>query len=309
MEPPARSRPAPDPRLDDPGWLRARYETDFLSTGQIAVLSGANRPAVRRALTRHGVPLRLGAPTLPALRDPGWLRARYYTDSLAVTEIAGLAGCSISAVEAAINRHRIPRRPRRNDGVVLPALRDPDWLRARYRTDGLSQTRIAALAGCATSAVGIALRRYNIPIRPVPGPDRTGPDRAAPAPADPGTVPREALNDPGWLRARYETDKFAATVIARMTGTTNHTVARALRRARITIRPANATPALLRDPDWLRARYETDGLTQKQIAVLTGCSRVTVQAAINRHAIHGRTGTDRTRPHLNGERLPDPVRR
>lgn len=62
--------------LDDADWLRREYEVERRTTQEIASVLGVNRSTVRRALCRHGVPLRdrsasrvgrnLGA------RNPAW---------------------------------------------------------------------------------------------------------------------------------------------------------------------------------------------------------------------------------------------
>ena len=47
----------------------------------------------------------------PELHDPEWLRREYCERYRTRTEIAGIIGCSKSAVDAACRRHGIPRVP------------------------------------------------------------------------------------------------------------------------------------------------------------------------------------------------------
>jgi hypothetical protein len=46
--------------------------------------------------------------------------------------------------------------------AIFPELHDADWLRARYVNEGLQQSEIAALIGCATASVGHALKRLGV---------------------------------------------------------------------------------------------------------------------------------------------------
>lgn len=70
-----------------------------------------SKPTFLRALREAGIPRRRpGAPPVPKLEDPVWLRARYAKRS--ANQIAYELRCSEPAVLAALARHKIRRRTR-----------------------------------------------------------------------------------------------------------------------------------------------------------------------------------------------------
>ena len=154
-------------------FLRRRYVQDERSTVEIATELGVSAGTVARGLGRHGIPVRSHADRgrgtgSPLLRDPVWLRARYETDLLTLTQVGALAGVSGARVGQAMDGHGIARRP---TGTVTPrpaVLDDRDWLVRHYQDDNMPVTRLARLAGCPRSAARDALLRHNIPLRPAP---------------------------------------------------------------------------------------------------------------------------------------------
>lgn len=96
------------------------------------------------------------------------------------------------------------------------------------------------------------------------------------------------LEDPVWLRARYLEDKMTAQAIARLLGAHTVTVTNWLRHHDITLQNNQTSPVAfpeLVDRDWLHARYVTDELSLRQIAVLVGCKNVTVSKWLKKHSI------------------------
>lgn len=98
------------------------------------------------------------------LSDRGWLYARYVREQLTLREISALLGCSHDTVWAALQQHRISRRPPARRFTSLQ-IDDPVWLRERYEHNGQTTLQIAQELGVTPKAVNQALRRHGIPLR------------------------------------------------------------------------------------------------------------------------------------------------
>ena len=269
-----RNRP---PLLEDARWLRARYETDGLTVGQVAVLAGAAQSSVTDAMRRHGIEARKrkkvtpGGPPgahrtasslTPEMNDPVWLRARYETDGLTTRQVGELVGVSEGTARSALDRHGVGLR-RRRPRQAPAELTDPVWLRARYETDKLTLAQVGALIGASEAMVQRAMARHTIGCPP----------RSS----------RPELSDREWLVGRCVTDKMPVVQVAGLLRVPAGTVRAALTRHRIALRPVR--PVLLDDPVWLWERYETDGLTLVRVGALVGVSRAKVRAAFAAHGI------------------------
>ena len=269
--------------LDDPVWLRARYETDGLTTTRIAELTRTSGPVVRAALRQHKIVVRRNVSFADAARlaradallaDTGWLRARYETDRMSLPRVAVAASTSVGRVRAAMVAAGVPARPGGIAGT-LPAV-TVGWLTSRYVADRMTVPEIAGLAGRVPTGALRLLRQHGL----------VGPD-----------LPVPLLDDPVWLRARYETDRLTPVRVGALAGASVAQVLGALRAHQIGVRPAvRVKPPLLENARWLRARYETDGLTVGQVAVLAGAAQSSVTDAMRRHGIRSRVGARRTRP-------------
>jgi DNA-binding CsgD family transcriptional regulator len=155
------------------------------------------------------------------------LRARYVDEGRSLAQIAAELGCSKQLVHSWLRAHGIPARVQiRFAGT--PALSDPDWLRARYVTQGRTSDEIAGEVGCSATTVKAALRAHGIPTRlggRVPGTRRTAPGA-------------DRLDDRDWLRAQYVDEGKSCQQIAEALGCSAMTVHRALCRHGIACRPA-----------------------------------------------------------------------
>lgn len=155
-------RPQPSDRLADAAWLRHRYTDEQVSIVRIAEELGCSAGAVRRALHRHGIEVRVhGPPRIDQLYDTAWLRRA--RQRATPPEIAEQLGCSEVTVRWALWRSGIapgegtPTRPSQLD--------DPGFLLAEYVHARRSARSIAAEVGCAPATVLNALRRQGIAVR------------------------------------------------------------------------------------------------------------------------------------------------
>ncbi|SFC24126.1 hypothetical protein SAMN05444422_10621 [Halobiforma haloterrestris] len=71
-------------------------------------------------------------------RDEGRLRELYVEQEMTMTEVGDELGCSHKTIENWLKKHGIPKRPK-----GTPELKDPDWLRQKYHTEGLTLCEIA----------------------------------------------------------------------------------------------------------------------------------------------------------------------
>jgi transposase len=113
VAPPHRTRRPHPPQLADRAWLFRRYVAEGQTVRQIAAEVGSNRETVRQALHRLGIAPRPRGrrPTVAALADAAWLRARYVEDGWSSPRMARALGCHPRSVLDALVRHGIPRRP------------------------------------------------------------------------------------------------------------------------------------------------------------------------------------------------------
>jgi len=160
--------------------LVAAYQAGA-SARELADQFGVSTKTVLNRLARAGVDRRRrGAPQLlTRLDDRSWLAAQYGHAHRSAAELAAELGCSETSVLEALHRHGITVRRRGGGNRLAPMpaqFRDPTWLRERYDA-GASIRSIAAEVGVSGSAVAKALRRADIPRRPV---GNTRPQRVAP---------------------------------------------------------------------------------------------------------------------------------
>jgi transposase-like protein len=85
--------------LDDAEWLRARHVDRAMTAPAIADELGVAALTVRRALQRHGVPLRPYVPPRADI-DPAWLRQRFEVDLAPIAVIAAEAGVSPTTIRS-----------------------------------------------------------------------------------------------------------------------------------------------------------------------------------------------------------------
>ncbi|MDC3402517.1 hypothetical protein OAX95_01115, partial [bacterium] len=167
---------------------------------------------------------------------------------------------------------------------MKPATIDTDELRSAVES-GRTLTSIAAELGVSPATVSRAAKRAGIavPRRPPPITRRR---------------PHPQLDDPDWIAAAYAGRTI--TDIANELDVSVSTVSAALQRHRIPLRNSSAArtlkqPAQLRDPDWLRVRYEH--ATATEIADELGINPQMVYAAMSDHGIERRTPPATQRSH------------
>ena len=252
LGPPPRSRPE---LLDDGDWLRDQYETQRRPVAKIAAELGCSAYSVSKALDRHGIPTRAGAPGKPGLLDDGdWLRDQYETQRRSAANIAARLNRATTAVRVELRRHGIPPRSR-------PELLDDEgWLTYQYETQQRGVKAIANDVDCEENLVWKALHRHSIPIRPG----------------------NPLLDDGDWLRCQYETWGGSVDDIAGELRCDQSDVVAALARHGIPIR---SHPGLVDNEGWLRDQYENQRRSVDDIAGELGCRLETVRGALARYGI------------------------
>ncbi|WP_431805309.1 TniQ family protein [Microbacterium sp. bgisy203] len=109
---------------------------------------------------------------------------------------------------------------------------------------------------------------------------------------------RGALDTPSRGRelvAQYR-DGVTTYELARRTGVSRQTVSRVLADGNSTLRRGRPITFVI-DDDWLRERYEKEGMTLRQIAALVGCSAPTIAHRIQAAGIAMRPGPHDRTPH------------
>ena len=219
-----------------PGWLAARYEQG-LTTGQVAELLGVSASVVSAARQRQGISFGRGQragdrpPVVPELTDLGWMTEQVGRLRRPVEEIARGLGVPPARVYAAVQELGVERPP-----TAVPLLADDVWLRARYETDRLTFLEIAVLAGCGKAAVRRAMLWHGIALRTMAENARLRRDRTG------GSL----LDDPVWLRERYETDGLTQARIGAIALVDQTQVSQAMKRHGIVARPPSVTSRGLR---------------------------------------------------------------
>ncbi|MEA1263680.1 TniQ family protein [Microbacterium sp. STF-2] len=109
---------------------------------------------------------------------------------------------------------------------------------------------------------------------------------------------RGALDTPSRSRELIAQYGEGATTyeLARRTGVSRQTVSRVLADGNSTLRRGRPTTFVI-DEAWLRERYETEGMTLRQIAALVGCSAPTIAHRIQAAGITMRPGPHDRTPH------------
>ncbi|WP_314854448.1 LysR family transcriptional regulator [uncultured Microbacterium sp.] len=109
---------------------------------------------------------------------------------------------------------------------------------------------------------------------------------------------RGALDTPSRSRELVAQYGEGATTyeLARRTGVSRQTVSRVLADGNSTLRRGRPITFVI-DGDWLRERYEKEGMTLRQIAALVGCSAPTIAHRIQAAGIAMRPGPHDRTPH------------
>jgi hypothetical protein len=155
-------RPVVPDALGDHGLLLDMYWGKSMSIAAIGDRLGCSAGAVRQALHRHGIEVRVvGRTRIEQLYDPDWLRQA--RDRWTSAEIAVLLECSETTVRWAMWRSQIP--PGAGTPPRPPQLNDVAFLLREYTTAGRSAKSIALDLGCSTATVLHAIRRHGLAVR------------------------------------------------------------------------------------------------------------------------------------------------
>lgn len=161
--------------------------------------------------------------------------------------------------------------------VRYPQLGNRRWLHRAYIHDNKSTCVIAAEIGCSDSAVLVALRRHNIPVR------SRGGGRQHPL-----------LDDADWLRDRYINGNVGCQQIGRLLGVSRNQVLNAVIRHGIPVHRQGSAPGQgrtpvkypeLKDREWLHREYVENRKPTTVIARSLGCSPKLVSKRLLEHGI------------------------
>lgn len=179
-------------------------------------------------------------------------------------------------------------------------LSDREWLHQKYVDEKLSSVAISKVVGCTPGAVVIALYRAGIKTRSC----------STAAKMVRRNFKAILLNDPEWLRSRYNDDMMTTYDIAKLAGTNQHSVMESLEKHGIARRSISEAATLrgrrdfsgenktyfrkfplLEDAEWLRFQYESLQRSCTVIAKELLCSPANVCRALNRHGVPARTNS------------------
>lgn len=93
-----------------------------------------------------------------AYRQKGVLIELYYERDMSLSEVGDLLGCDTKTVQRWMIKHDLER----DTDPKYPQLEDTDWLREKYKNEGLTTYDIGDELGCSPSYVGAKLREAGI---------------------------------------------------------------------------------------------------------------------------------------------------
>jgi hypothetical protein len=146
-------------------WLYEQYIENGRTSVEIAEDCSVTAPVVRRRLNKLGIETRPGGSQTPdeKLKDETWMRVQYIDKNKSTGEISDELDCSHTTVWRWLQRHEIETRaPTRTPDARL---RDPEWMRARYHGDGLTQAEIGELCDCCAKTVREWMSDHDIETR------------------------------------------------------------------------------------------------------------------------------------------------
>jgi len=204
------------PKYHKKEWLRKQYWDLEQSQSEIAEKVGVCSDTIGTWMRKHDLETRDMADAvangdLSLLRDPDWLREKYWEDELSSREIGEVAGFDSSVVVEYMERHDIPRRGMSEAlaGGDVGKLQNEEWLQNRYWGDGETIREIAEELGVGQYTVNQWLKRHGIDRREL------GSWRK---------INDERLNSESWLRERYWGDEMNMPEIAQKLGVSEVTV-------------------------------------------------------------------------------------
>lgn len=166
-------------QLQDKLWLSQKYETEKLTTQEIATEINCDKSSVRNALIKNGIFLRKAKESIsikrkksgrksdfPQLNDKEWLINKYVKNGCTCLDIRDELGISqtITVVKALANfgiKRRTDDPASFNSRRFIPQLHDYTWLSIKLK-DGASLEDIAVELGVDNKTVSHAIRKLKL---------------------------------------------------------------------------------------------------------------------------------------------------
>ena len=217
------------------------------------------------------------------LDDKDWLFEQYITNKKTTVEIAKELNCGNVTVGRRLKKYDIPRRSR-GESLIHKAdfvnnnLHNKDWLYEEYVVKGRTSVDIAKELNCSSNCVCVNLKKHNIVIRTK-------------------SQVHQALNSKlillenyDWLYTEYITKQKTTYEIGAELNCKDGTILRALKNKKIPIRSASEKQmkdlsSNVLNCDWLRLKYEDEGLSLNTIAKLANCSQTGVKTQLKKNNI------------------------
>lgn len=217
-------------------------------------------------------------------QDEKWLREQYHKSKKSQREIAELADVTEQTIRRWMKKHDIERRSvaeAKSEGDIAP-LKDPDWLKEQYWTQGKTLAEIGDEVGVSDHAVNNWMDRHGIETRSASESQSDG---------DIGLY-----TDPDWLRQQYWDEKNTVAEVGELAGVSETTIRRWMDKHGIETRSnaeaqTDGDVAPLRDPDWLEDQYHGKEKTLLEIGSKLGVSDHAVLTWMEEHGIERRDTT------------------
>lgn len=163
-------------------WLKKQYHDKGRTQSDIAEECGITQSTLSGHMKRHGITARSNSEAAErALKpdkpytDPEWLRREYHDKERTLYEIADEFDMTATGIAHWMDKHGIERRDNRDAQRPEGKHTDPEWLRERYHTDGMTLQEVADEAGVSVSQVHKWMDDYGIERRRFDYDRRTGP--------------------------------------------------------------------------------------------------------------------------------------
>jgi hypothetical protein len=216
------------------------------------------------------------------LDDKDWLFEQYITNEKTTVEIAKELNCGNVAVGRRLKKYDIPRRSRGESLIhkvdFVNNLHNKDWLFEQYITRGRTSVDIAKELNCSSNCVCVNLKKHNIAIRTKSQVHQAVNSKLI------------VLENYDWLYTEYITKQKTTYEIGTELNCKDGTILRALKNQKISIRSASEKQmkdlsSNVLNCDWLRLKYEDEGLSLNTIAKLANCSPTGVKTQLKNNNI------------------------
>ena len=173
--------------LNNREWLIQKYETEKMTTYEIAKIISSNQRSVLSALKAYKISTRNISESKKIqyeknkpnfyfleLNDKDWLSEKYIDEKMSCRSIGELIGCNEGTVRRALDRNDIKARNNSESHSLIKIdskyslLNNESWLREKYIDEKMGTLEIAKLVGAKTSnSVTQALRKFGLPVRTI----------------------------------------------------------------------------------------------------------------------------------------------